>query len=228
MARDTILFDINETVLDLSALRGWFETAFKDPSIATVWFANLLQSSAVCALTDVKTGFAELAGIALDTVAARKEVSLSEKQRNDILSGFASLPAHPDIVPALEVLKSNGYRTVAFSNSSQNLVTNQIANAGLNNLFDEILSVESTGTFKPDQRAYRFAIKRLERAPRDLRLIATHDWDTHGAMTAGMRAAFIDRMGAPYHPLYKKPDVMAKDMRDVVQLIVEKDKTEGS
>ena len=57
----------------------------------------------------------------------------------------------------------------------------------------------------------------------ELRLVATHDWDTHGALTAGMLAAYIDRSGAPYHPQYHRPDVYAATMDDVVEKIIARD-----
>ncbi len=223
MARDTILFDINETVLDLGSLRPKFAAALGDADVTATWFAMLLHSSTVCALTGVETRFADLAGSMLDALAARRGQSLSDRERADILGGFASLPPHPDITPALQRLRSAGYRTVAFTNSSLDLVTRQITNAGLSDHYDEIVSVEVTGTFKPDPRVYRFVAERLDRPIGELRLIATHDWDTHGAMSAGMLAAYIDRSGAPYHPLYRRPDVCAADMGEVVERIIATD-----
>ena len=139
MPRDTILFDINETVLDLSALKPKFKLVFGDETVTATWFSMLLHTSAVCSLTAVKTSFASLAGNMLDTIAARMGVELPGVMRDDILGSFASLPAHPDIKPALTRLRSAGYRTVAFSNSSLKLVTAQIGNAGLTKYFDEIL-----------------------------------------------------------------------------------------
>ncbi|SCA55977.1 Haloacid dehalogenase, type II [Candidatus Terasakiella magnetica] len=223
MARDTILFDINETVLDLSGLKPAFEETFKDPGVISTWFAMLLHNSTVCALTDVKTGFASLAGAMLDAVAARRGMEISDEQRTKMLSGFASLKPHGDIIPALEKLRSAGYRTVAFSNSSLELVSNQIKNAGLSAHFDEVISVEETGSFKPDGKVYQFVADKVQRDIADLRLVATHDWDTHGAMVAGMKAAYIDRSGAPYHPLFKRPDVYASNMNDVVDEIITDD-----
>ena len=112
---------------------------------------------------------------------------------------------------------------MAFSNSSLNLITSQIDNAGLTEYFDDIVSVEETGSFKPDAKVYGFVAKRINRPIEDLRLVATHDWDTHGALTAGMHAAYIDRSGAPYHPLYHRPDVYATTMGDVVEQIIARD-----
>jgi 2-haloacid dehalogenase len=223
MPHDTILFDINETVLDLSSLKPKFKAVFGNEAVTATWFSMLLHTSTVCALTDVKTGFASLAGIMLDTVAARRGVELSEVMRADILASFASLPPHADIKPALTRLRSAGYRTVAFTNSSHKLVTAQIDNAGLTDYFDDIVSVEETGSFKPDPRVYGFVARRVNRPISELRLVATHDWDTHGALSAGMHAAYIDRSGAPYHPRYRQPDVYATTMNDVVEQIIARD-----
>ena len=223
MLRDTILFDINETILDLSSLKPKFKAAFGDEAVTATWFSMLLHNSTVCILTDIKTDFATLAGAMLDTVAARRGVDLPDMMRDDILGGFASLPPHADVKPALTQLRSAGYRTVAFTNSSLNLVTRQINNAGLMEYYDEIVSVEETGSFKPDPRVYEFVARRINRPIEELRLVATHDWDTHGALTAGMLAAYIDRSGAPYHPLYHRPDVYATTMDDIVEQIIARD-----
>ena len=223
MPRDTILFDINETVLDLGSLKPKFKVAFGYEAVTATWFSMLLHTSTVCILTDTKTSFATLAGTMLDAIAARLGVELSAVMRADILGSFASLPPHVDIKPALTRLRSADYRTVAFSNSSLNLITAQIENAGLTEHFDEIVSVEETGSFKPDHKVYEFVAKRVNRPIEELRLVATHDWDTHGAISAGMLAAYIDRSGAPYHPLYQQPDVYATTMDDVVEQIIARD-----
>ncbi|MDO6749928.1 HAD family hydrolase, partial [Gilvimarinus sp. 1_MG-2023] len=77
-------------------------------------------------------------------------ITLTDDLRAELLAGFASLRPHADIKPALATLRSHGFRTVAFSNSSLTLIANQIKNAGLESCFDEIISVEETGSFKPD------------------------------------------------------------------------------
>ena len=223
MPRDTILFDINETVLDLGSLKPIFKAAFGDEAVTATWFSMLLHTSTVCTLTDVKTDFASLAAAMLDAVAARRGVELPDVMRADILGSFASLAPHADIKPALTRLRSAGYRTVAFTNSSLKLVTAQIDNAGLTDYFDDIVSVEETGSFKPDPRVYEFVARRISRPLGELRLVATHDWDTHGALSAGMLAAYIDRSGAPYHPQYRQPDVYATTMDDVAGQIIARD-----
>lgn len=223
MQQNTILFDINETVLNLSALKPKFKTAFGDESVMALWFSMLLHSSTVCIVTDVKTDFATLAGTILESLATRKGIKLSATMRDSILNGFANLPPHNDVKQALSRLRFAGFRVVAFSNSSLNLITNQVENAGLVEYFDDLISVEETSSFKPDPNVYKFAAKQLNQQLESLRLVATHDWDTHGALCVGMRAAYIKRSDAIYHPLYRRPDIFGTSMEEIVDLIIEID-----
>jgi len=223
MKQKTILFDINETVLNLNTLKPKFKEVFGDDSVMTIWFSMLLHSSTVCITTGIKTDFATLAGAMLESIAARMEIELSNSMRDSILSGFASLEPHSDIKPALTQLKSAGFRTVAFSNSSLNLISTQMKNSGLTSYFDSIISVEETGSFKPDPKVYRYAAKRLNLPLEALRLVATHDWDTHGALSVGMSAAYINRSGAMYHPLYRRPDICEATMENIVNQIIKND-----
>lgn len=220
MHEQTILFDINETVLNLASLKPKFNAVFGDESYTATWFSMLLHSSTVCLVTGVKTDFASLAKIALDALAAKQKLLLSEKEGNDILATFANLAPHEDIQAALTKLRKAGFRLVALSNSSQALLTTQILNAGLTSYFDHLISVEAAGTFKPSANAYTFASKQLETTVDKLRLVAAHDWDTHGALSAGLKAAYIDRTGAPYHPLFLKPDVIGSTMDEIAEQII--------
>ena len=223
--RDTILFDINETVLDLAPLQGHFASVFGDASLGAEWFARLLHSSCVAAITEVESHFAELAGIMLDALAARQGVVLSSEARGQIFGAFASLQPHADVIGALEHLMAHGYRCVAFTNSSLDLVQRQFAASGLDVYFDRIISVEPTGCFKPHAKTYHYAAAELARPISTLRLIAAHDWDTHGALSAGMLGAYLNRQGAPYHPLYRQPDVLSDDMLALTEAVVALDKT---
>ena len=160
---------------------------------------------------------------------AKEAIFAAELAREALATNWLKLEIHPDpkyLMPdPIETLKAAGYRTIAFTNSSIRLVTSQIANSGLLGLFDQQISVESTGTFKPDIKVYQHAAKQVGRPIETLRLIATHDWDTHGALSSGMRAGYIDRTGAPYHAQYLRPDAFADSMPELVAQILRLDET---
>ncbi|AWK83572.1 haloacid dehalogenase type II [Photobacterium damselae] len=220
MTKKVILFDINETVLNLESLRPKFKAVFGSDDALSLWFSKLLHSSTVCIATNVKTTFAELASTTLEALAQRYNCNLTSKAQGALLTSFASLPAHSDIKESLNKLRDNGFKTVAFSNSSLELITAQMKNAGLTEYFDSIISVEETGSFKPDLNVYKFAAEALGEPVDNLYLVATHDWDTHGALSAGLHAAYIDRTGIEYHPLYLKPEISSKTMTEVVERII--------
>lgn len=222
MKREVILFDINETVLNLEGLKPKFKDVFGDEAALPLWFSKLLHASTVCIATKVQSNFSQLSDIMLESVAMSYQVSLTATQKNDLLSAFACLSPHSDIKNALNTLRKNGFKTVAFSNSSTALISTQIKNSGLSDLFDEIISVENTGSFKPDLNVYRYAAKILGQPVEMLRLVATHDWDTHGALSAGLKAAYIHRANYIYNPLYLKPDIKANTMDEIVKQIIEK------
>jgi len=220
MNHQVILFDINETVLNLSILKPTFKQYFRDENHMDRWFSMLLHSSTVCLVTDVKTDFKSLALAALKSIAGRLALTLSDEEYANILNTLASLPAHSDIKPALVKLRAAGFTLIAFSNSSSSLLSSQLTNAGLNEYFDDAISVESAGTFKPSNNAYQYAVNKLAVPAKDIRLVAAHDWDTHGALSAGLKAAFIDRFGAPYNPLYITPDIIASTMEGIAEQII--------
>lgn len=220
MNEETILFDINETVLNLECLKPKFNAVFGHTIFTSTWFSMLLHASTVCLVTQVKTDFASLAKITLNRLAAQQKVCLSDQQSADILSTFANLAVHSDIQPALIKLRKAGFRLVALSNSSKGLLTTQIQNAGLDNYFDELISVEMAGTFKPSACAYQLASQQLVTAVDKLRLVACHDWDTHGALSAGLKAAYINRTDTLYNPLFLNPDITGVTMGEIAEQII--------
>ena len=220
MKKEVILFDINETVLNLGSLQPKFKAVFGSEDALSLWFSKLLHSSTVCIATNIKSTFSELANATLDAIAQRYKCDLTVESKDALLTSFANLPAHTDIKASLLKLRNNGFKTVAFSNSSLDLITSQIKNSGLEDYFDTVISVEETGSFKPNSDVYKFAAETLQEPVENLRLVATHDWDTHGALSAGLQAAYIDRTGVEYHSLYLKPEISSKTMDGVVEQII--------
>lgn len=220
MSGQTVLFDINETVLDLSVLKPKFQQYMGSEDHMATWFAMLLHSSTVCLVTETKSDFKSLSLTTLACLAERLGKNLTDNEYQDILSTFAQLPAHKDIKPALTKLRASGFKVIALSNSSSELLASQLTHAGLLDYFDQVISTQQANTFKPSQEAYHFAIQQLNISTNAARLVATHDWDTHGALCAGLKAAYIDRLNSPYNPHYLKPDIIAKDMRAIIEAIL--------
>lgn len=215
-----LVFDVNQTMLDLNALRPQFEHAFSNGAALDEWFSLLLQYSMVVSLTDAYSDFGSIGKATLDMLADTKGIKLSAEDKKRILQGILTLPPHPDMVDSLERLRAAGFRMVTLTNSSPAAVKAQLENARLTEYFEESISVDSIHRFKPDLQVYRSAAEHLSAKPNKLRLIAAHAWDVFGAMQAGWHAAFVARQGIPLFPLAQKPDIVASDMKGVTDALL--------
>jgi 2-haloacid dehalogenase len=103
------------------------------------------------------------------------------------------------------------------------MLSAQMSSSGLGDLFERLLSVDQVRKFKPAPETYHMAARKLGVDHAQIRLVAAHDWDVFGALSAGCRGAYIARKGRVYHPLYEKPDIMGPDLVDVVGQILQVD-----
>ena len=216
-----LLFDVNETMLDLRALDPEFLRVFGDTAVRSQWFGQLLQSALVTIATDAYTDFGTIAGAALDMVAARRGVLLSPDDRKKILSGILTLPPYPEVRASLQRLRDEGFRLATLTNSTLKVAEAQMANSGLRDLFDAVLSADTARKLKPAPEPYHEAAKSLGVTTREVRLVAAHAWDVAGALRAGCAAAFVARPGMVLDPLAPVPDVVGKDMNEVADKIIQ-------
>jgi 2-haloacid dehalogenase len=218
-ARTVLVFDVNETLLDLSALGEPFEVAFGDASPLGEWFARMLHSSLVATLTDSYEDFGAIGRRALEATAVRRGVELSDERRDAILGTMRRLPPHPEVPGSLARLREAGFRLATLTNSSHATVRAQLEHAELADAFDEVFSVEDVRRFKPSPEPYLMAAERLGVDIGKIRLVAAHDWDVWGAMRAGCAAAYVGRGSAPF-VIGEPPDVVGRDLDEVARRIL--------
>ncbi len=220
MAR-VCVFDVNETLLDLGALDPHFERAFGDAAVRRAWFSQLLQSAFLATITGAYSDFGTIGGAALEMVAERQGVDLSDEDKQEILGGMRELPPHPEVVESLDLLRDAGLRLATLTNSTQQVAEAQMDNSGLRDYFEQILSADTVGRLKPAPEPYRMAAQSLGVEVEGVRLVAAHAWDVAGALRAGCAAAFVARPGMVLDPLVERSDVVGADLREVADRILE-------
>ena len=215
------VFDVNETLLDLGALDPHFERIFGDASTRQAWFGQFLALWLTEMVTGEYTDFGTIGGGALEMVAERQDVDLSEEDKQQILGGMQELPPHPEIEENLSRLRDASIRLAALTNSTQQVADAQIDNSGLRESFEQVLSADAVERLKPSPEPYRMAAESLGVEVGQVRLVAAHAWDVVGAMRAGCAAAFVARPGMVLNPLAGRPDVVGSDLREVADQILE-------
>lgn len=218
-----IIFDVNETLLDLTSMRKSVGAAIGGrEDLLPLWFSTMLHHSLVVSATGDYDSFGNIGVAALQMVAEINGIEVSQKDaKTAILTPLRSLPAHPDVAKGLAELKAQGYKLVTLTNSSLKGVQLQLKNAGLSQYFDANLSIESVGVFKPHLSTYQWAIKELGVNADDALMVAAHGWDIAGADKAGLQTAFIRRPGKVLFPLAAKPDYSVLDVNELAATLVQ-------
>jgi 2-haloacid dehalogenase len=217
-----LFFDVNETLLDLTAMKKQVSAALGGrEDLMPLWFTTMLQYSLVVSAGGQYEHFGYVGAAALQMVAANNGIAISEADaRETIGKSISSLPAHPEVKAALGQLKAAGYKLVSFTNSSNEGVKKQFEYAGLLEFFDERLSVEDVGKFKPFSETYTWAAEKVGVKPEECMLIAAHGWDVAGAMWANWRAAFISRPGQQIFPLAPVTEISEPDLQKIADILV--------
>lgn len=217
-----IVFDVNETLLDLKALDTHFERVFGSASVRREWFSQVLQSALLTTILDRYADFGAVGSTALEMTARRHDHTLSEDEKKSILGQIGRLPPHPEVPAALARLSEAGLRLGSLTNSTLEVATAQLENAGLAGRFERILSADTVRRLKPAPEVYRHAAEAFGVEPKDIRLVAAHAWDVAGAVRAGCAAAFVARPGMVLDPLFEAPGIVENDLEGVAARILER------
>jgi 2-haloacid dehalogenase len=221
MAR-IIVFDVNETLLDLAPVREWFHHRFGNHPDARMWFSELLRLSFVSSVTNRYVPFTDLAASALETVASRSGATIREEDIAEVKGLFVQLPPHPEVIDGMTRLKEAGFTLVALTNSPSSTAHAQLDNAGISQLLTSIMSVEMVNRFKPHRSVYEAAAQHMETSTSEMVMVAAHDWDIAGAITAGLDGVFIERQGQIYSPAFAPPTMTAQDITASAHMIIDR------
>ena len=207
-----LVFDLNETLLDLSGLDPVFEAVFGDRLVRAEWFDQVLVSALTLGATGGYRPFTEIAASSLAKMRRIHGVAIGDAEVAQVAEALRQLPPHSEVPTALARLRDAGHCLAVLTNSPPATLAAQLTNAGLDELFLERLSVADFGALKPAPAVYRGAAHRLGVEPAAMTMVAAHGWDLAGAVTAGCRTAFIARPGQVPEDLVAEPDFEAPSL----------------
>lgn len=214
--RPVIAFDLNGTLLDLSALDPYFLRTFGDTEARREWFMEVLHSAMVATITGSFVDFASLQKSALEVLAGRREVMLGSEEKIELLQSLRYLPTFHDVAPSLERLRGMDFRLAILTNSRQQAAEDALRKAGVRDFFERVLSTETVERYKPAAQVYQMAARELKVEPSAMMLVAAHSWDTTGAIRAGCEAAFLERPEEVLDPLAPRPRFVVGDLGQLV------------
>jgi len=218
-----IVFDVNETLLDLDTLHSTFDRIFGDPAVLRLWFANLITYSEALTLGGVYVPFTDIGAAVLRMLAATRDITISDADAAELTDRFATMPPHPEVPAALRRLRDNGFRLFTLTDNTLAISGRQLERAGVSELFERRFSVDGTvRRHKPAPEAYHSVAAALEADPGDICLIACHVWDTIGAQSAGWQAGLILREGNAPLGVGPQPDYIGKNLDEIADQLIGK------
>jgi 2-haloacid dehalogenase len=217
-----LVFDVNETLIDIEAMTPLFAEIFGDPEAMREWFAQLVLYSMTTALARCYLDYVTLGQAVLQMLADIHGVTITDADLRGLKDAMLTLPAHPDVEDGLTTLRSNGFRLVTLTNSPPNPHgPSPLEHAGLGGHFERQFSVDPLRTYKPDPAVYRYVCEELGVEPGQCMMVAAHVWDTIGAQSAGFGAALITRPGNAPFPVDQlpQPTLLAADLIQLATLL---------
>ena len=220
MKPSVIVFDVNETLSDMSPMAQRFEEVGAPGHLAKLWFATLLRDGFALTAAGDTQPFANVGTEALRGIFTGMELNREVAPAvQHVMSGFTGLGLHPDVKEGVRALQSAGYRLATLTNGSTQVAEKLLTDAGVRDSFERLLSVEDAPAWKPGKAAYDYAASACGVTPGQMLLVAVHPWDIHGASRAGLATAWINRTGASYPDYFQAPDHTVSALPELVPVL---------
>jgi 2-haloacid dehalogenase len=208
------LFDVASPVQKLAN-----ELGGKAAELAVLWRQKQLEYTWLRSLMGVHADFWHVTGDALDY--ALEALKIDEAGlRDELMTLYLKLDAYPDVAAAMTALKSRSKRLAILSNGSPSMLDSAVRAAGLDRLFDMVLSVEDVGIYKPSRRVYRHAMQKLQiqDAP-SICFVSANSWDAQAAAQFGFQVVRLARSGGQDDRIPGKPSAVIQSLSELAALV---------
>jgi 2-haloacid dehalogenase len=162
-------------------------------AFCTLWREKQLEYSFRRGLMQNYREFSVCTRQALDYVCRIFDADIPQSDRDALMEVYRVLPPFPEVRGALETLGSGEARMFAFSNGTADAVRALLRNAGIDSFFDDVVSTDEIRSFKPNPAVYAHFLRRAGASGAEAWLISSNPFDVIGAVSAGMRAAWVKR-----------------------------------
>ncbi|MDI3337908.1 haloacid dehalogenase type II [Defluviimonas aestuarii] len=208
------LFDVAAAARQAATEKGREELAAIWPKLAEDWRRKQLEYTWLRAVMRQHTDFWTVTQDGLDW--ALEKAGLDDPDlRERLLALYWELEAYPEVPVMLGRLKEAGLQTAILSNGAPDMLEGAVRSAGIGELLDDTLSVESTGIFKPDASVYRLVTERFACTPDRVLFTSSNGWDAAAASGFGFLTAWVNRAGQPMDRLPARPQHVLSDLSTI-------------
>src|SRR5215831_14288956 len=191
----------------------------KGPALSDEWRTRQFEYAWLRMAAHHYVDFWRITDDALTFAAKRVKVDLTADKREGLMNAYLKLAVWPDVPAALSRLKTLGMQLAFLSNLTPRMLEVNIKNAGLEKLFDDVISTDQVSTYKPDPRAYQLGTEVLGLKREEILFAAFAGWDAAGAKLFGYPTFWVNRLKLPAEELDAMPDGSGASLLDLVQFL---------
>lgn len=191
----TIGFDVYGTLIDTAGVTQALKQFAGERAVqfSNLWREKQLEYSFRRALMQNYVHFGFCTRYALDYTCTALDIEISAADKEELLAGYKVLPPFPDALEALPELQNAGFSLFAFSNGKPEDVASLLETSGISSYFEDVISTDEIKSFKPNPAVYAHFLRRTGATGEQAWLISGNPFDVIGAVSAGMRAAWVRR-----------------------------------
>ena len=214
-----IVFDAYGTLFDVNSAAEKCKDKIGDKweSFANFWRTTQLEYTWLRSLMKRHKDFSQVTEDSLDK--SMKTFKIDRSMKDELLNLYKVLSPYPEVKEVLKKLKEKEYRLAILSNGTPALLNKLVKSNNLENIFDDLFSVEEVGIYKPDPKVYDMPIKQYQINPDEVAFLSANTWDLSGGGNYGYNAVWVNRNNNIFDNLDYEPKNEIKDLKQLIEVI---------
>jgi 2-haloacid dehalogenase len=214
-----IIFDAYGTLFDVNSAAEKCKDKIGDKweAFANYWRTTQLEYTWLRSLMKRHKDFWQVTEDSLDK--SMKVFNIDNSMRNELLDLYKILSPYPEVPEILKSLKEKDYKLSILSNGTPSLLNELVKSNNLENLFDDVFSIEEVGVYKPDSKVYDLPIKRYKIKNNEVAFLSANTWDVSGGGNYGFNSIWVNRNNNVFDNLDYKPEHQIKNLKELADLI---------
>ena len=214
-----IIFDAYGTLFDVNSAAEKCKEKIGDKweSFSNYWRTTQLEYTWLRSLMKRHKNFWEITEDSLDK--SMKVFNIEPIMKKELLDLYKVLSSYPEVKDTLNELKKKKYKLAILSNGTPSLLDQLVSNNNLDNIFDDIFSVEEARIFKPDSKVYDIPIKKYKIQKQEITFLSANTWDVSGGGNFGYNSIWVNRNNGIFDNLDYSPNKQVKNLRDLLDIV---------
>jgi 2-haloacid dehalogenase len=223
-----VVFDAYGTLFDVYSIGALAERLYpgQGAALSVLWRDKQIEYTRLISLSDPNPkgsrhyqSFWDITRLSLRYALARLGLVHTSANEDALMAQYAQLTAFPENLGVLQVLRQRGMATAILSNGSPEMLQSAVHSAGMSELLDAVLSVDSVRQFKTTPTSYQIVSDHFGFAPADVLFVSSNAWDALGATWFGFTTLWVNRQSLPTEAIGPAPHHTGRDLTAVLQVL---------